>query len=224
MNTPFTVQQFFEVFTRYNQAVWPMQVVLYLLAAVLIRVAARGGRSSGPRVGAGLAFLWAWMGAVYHWGFFTVVNPVAWIFGALFVVQAILFLLVAIVARRLSFHWRFDAFGVTGAALMTYALVLYPLLGALAGHGYPRGPTFGLPCPTTIFTLGLLLWSEREVPLWVLAVPLGWSILGVSAAASFGIVEDYALPVAGVLSGVMILWKNRDLQSSEAIEAARTPA
>ena len=224
MNTPFTLQQFLEVFTRYNQAVWPMQVVLYLLAAGLIWAAVRGGRRSGRWVGGGLAFLWAWMGVVYHWGFFTAVNPAAWLFGGLFVLQAVLFVLVGTVAGRLSFRWRRDAFGVAGATLMAYALVLYPLLGALAGHGYPRGPTFGLPCPTTILTFGLLLWAAREVPAWVLIVPLGWSLLGVSAAVSFGIVEDYALPVAGVLGAAMILWKNRRLRPFPAIPAASAPA
>jgi hypothetical protein len=44
-------------------------------------------------------------------------------------------------------------------------MVVYPLLGIRFGHSYPRAPLFGVaPCPTTIFTFGLLLWATRSVP------------------------------------------------------------
>ena len=63
MNTPFTLQEFLGVFTRYNQAIWPLQVVPYLLATALIRAAARGGRPAGRRAGGGWRSCgceWAW--------------------------------------------------------------------------------------------------------------------------------------------------------------------
>jgi hypothetical protein len=68
MDAPFTASQFLEVFGRYNAAVWPAQVVFYGLAFLMIYWAARG---AGRWVHAILAFLWAWMGVVYHWLFFT---------------------------------------------------------------------------------------------------------------------------------------------------------
>jgi hypothetical protein len=78
--------------------------------------------------------------------------------------------------------------------------VAYPLLGYAAGHRYPATPTFGLPCPTTIFTLGLLLWADRPMPRWLLAVPIAWSALGASAALQLGVPEDLGLVAAGVTS------------------------
>ncbi|MCX6603393.1 MAG: hypothetical protein NTV52_07355 [Acidobacteria bacterium] len=36
MHPPFTVQQFFGVFRLYNTAVWPAQVLLLLLAALIL--------------------------------------------------------------------------------------------------------------------------------------------------------------------------------------------
>ena len=222
MDVPFTVEQFLGVFARYNEALWPAQVVFYLLAAALVWLAVRGGRPADRWVGGGLALLWTWMGVVYHWAFFTAINPAAWLFGGLFLLQAILFVGAGVVAGRLRFHARPDAYGVAGAVMIGYALVLYPILGALAGHGYPRGPTFGLPCPTTIYTFGILLWAERVVPWWVLVIPAAWSLLGSSAAVSFGIVEDYGLIVAGVGGTAMLLWRNRRLRVYPV--APRSPA
>ena len=209
MQTPFTAEQFMEVMLRYNEAVWPVQIAFYLLATALVYLAFRSSDGADPWVAAILAFLWAWMGIAYHWVFFTAINPAAWAFGGFFVLQALLFLGVGVIGDGLSFEFEPDAYGVLGAVFLVYGLVLYPILGALAGHAFPDGPTFGLPCPTTIVTFGVLLWATRRVPGWLLAIPGVWSIIGTGAAVRFGVPEDYGLLVAGVLGTVMVLVKNR---------------
>ena len=89
--------------------------------------------------------------------------------------------------------------------MVGYALVVYPLIGTLAGHGYPDGPLFGLaPCPTAIFTLGVFLMARR-IPLTVAAVPLLWSAIGTVAAFKLGIREDLGLLVSGVVAGVILV-------------------
>ena len=96
-----------------------------------------------------------------------------------------------------------------GALFLVYGLVVYPIWGALAGHPFPDGPTFGLPCPTTIVTFGLLLWATRRVPGWVLAIPAIWSLIGTWAAIRLQVPEDYGLLVAGIVGTVMVLRKGR---------------
>lgn len=218
MNPPFTVSQFLDVISQYNAATWPAQVIFYGLAALMIYWAARTSHNADRWVSGLLVFLWAWMGVVYHWLFFTSINPAAWVFGALFVAQAMVFLGVGAVGTRLRVRFTGDVFGWTGAVFLGYALLVYPILSAMAGHPYPDGPTFGLPCPTTIFTFGLLLWASWPVPLWVLAIPLAWSLLGASAAFQFGILEDYGLVVAGVLGTIMIFTRNRRFSEVDPLE------
>ena len=61
---------------------------------------------------------------------------------------------------------------VVGGLFLLYALAIYPLLGWLSGHTYPRSPSFGLtPCPVTIFSVGLLLWTTGRVPKYLLVIP-----------------------------------------------------
>lgn len=48
---------------------------------------------------------------------------------------------------------------LAGIALIADALVLYPVWSAYSGHSYPETATFGLPCPTTIFTIGVLCFA-----------------------------------------------------------------
>lgn len=220
MNPPFSTAEFLVVFARYNEAVWPAQALFYLLALAALRLAWRPRAGSGRGVAGVLAFFWAWMGVAYHWRFFSEINPAAYAFGALFVVQAILLMAAGVARPRLSFRIGRDPAGVAGAVMVAYALVVYPLLGHALGHRYPAAPTFGLPCPTTIFTFGMLLWAGRSAPAWLLAIPLAWSLLGVSAALSFGITEDYGLLAAGVVTAALALWRKRSSPRRTMREAA----
>ena len=210
MRMPFTTAQFLDVFARYNEAVWPAQPLFYALAAVVVGLALRPAARSGRIAGGVLAFFWAWMGVVYHWGFFSGINPAAYLFAAAFAAEAVLLLDAGVLRPRLSFRARGDAPGIAGAVLVAYALVLYPLLGYAAGQVYPRTPTFGLPCPTTIFTFGVLLWAEGRVPVRVMVIPVLWSALGASAALSHGIAQDYGLVAAGLAGAALVLRKNAE--------------
>lgn len=205
MRLPFDTTQFFAVFARYNVAVWPAPIVLATLALGAAVLAAPGRERSGRAASGILALLWMWMGAVYHLGFFRSINPAATAFAALFLAQGIAFASTGALRGTFGFRFRADRTGWTGAALMAFALAGYPLLADALGQRYPMTPTFGLPCPTTIFTLGLLLWAEPAPPAWILVVPLAWSALGVSAALQLGVYEDLSLLAAGVVSGGLML-------------------
>ena len=79
MNIPFTLDEFLDVFRRYNEAVWPAQVILVALALVAVGVAVRG-RAFGRTPALILAFFWLWIGVVYHLMFFQSINPAAVVF------------------------------------------------------------------------------------------------------------------------------------------------
>ena len=206
---PFTTDQFMEVFRSYNLAVWPAQIVLNLLALLAIFFSFRKNRYS-DRINTGtLGFLWLWIGIVYHLMHFTAINKAAYIFGVLFILQALVFLYAGIFRDLLSFRYKGDVYGVTGALFILYALLIYPLLGHYLGHSYPESPTFGLPCPTTIFTFGLLLWTDKKVPKYLLIIPFLWSAVGFSAAVNLRVYEDFGLLIAGIVGTSMIFIRDR---------------
>lgn len=200
MELPFTASQFLEVFRQYNTAVFPVQFLFILLALMAIVFAARHHRNSGRAISAILGLLWLWMGMIYHWGFFADINKAAYGFGAAFVAQGALFLVKGVLHDKLKFSHKPTPAVWAGSAMMLYALLIYPLLGYMLGHGYPDSPTFGLPCPTTIFTLGILLWLDKKPPMYLLVIPLLWSLIGTVAAVKLGIREDVGLLVSGALT------------------------
>jgi len=216
MSLPFTTNQFLDVFTRYNDAVWPAQLLIYFLGVLCITIALRRGKYAGSVISLILSILWLWMAVFYHFVFFSRINQAAWVFGSLFTLQSLIFVYAGAIAHRLSFHFRRDACGFGGALLLVYALILYPALCYLLGRVYPGAPTFGLPCPTTIFTLGLLLWAMPRIPVYVVVVPLAWSFIGVCAALSLSITEDVGLLIAGLMATLLIVF--RKTKSGAAVD------
>jgi hypothetical protein len=214
MTPPFSAAEFFAVFSRYNQTVWPVPALLVVLAAGSVVWAVR--RPARGRLVVGyLGFLWIWMAIAYHWVFFRPINPAATGFGALFMIQGLGLLWYAW-RRTIALDPGNGGAGLFGWALVAYALVLYPILGTVLGHEYPAHPTFGLPCPTTIFTIGILLWVRGKVPWGLLVVPAIWSIIGFSAVRYFGVLEDAVLPLAGLVGSGAILWKGRGAGTTAA--------
>ncbi|HET9793088.1 MAG TPA: DUF6064 family protein [Thermoanaerobaculia bacterium] len=208
MKLPFTRSQFLDVFAAYNGALWPAALLLWLVAT-LLAVRMLGRRPPGGRFVAGyLAVLWLWNSVAYHGVFFRKVNPAALGFAILFGVESLLLAGVAVFGRglrsaahaprplgeRRSFavNWRPAA----GAAFLL-AAVLYPFAAAAGGGRWPRLPTFGVPCPTVLFTTGVFLRGEAELREILSAAPLVWCVFGGSAAILLGMVPDYSLGLAG---------------------------
>lgn len=220
MDVPFTTEAFLNVFREYNTGVWPAQIAAIIIALACIITAVGGGKPRGAVIGALLGLLWLWMGIVYHIIYFSTINPAATIFGAAFILQGVLFLHAGIIRRELEFRIRRDASSITGMALIVFALLLYPIIGTISGHAYPASPTFGLPCPTTIFTFGMLLTSDVRVPRRLLVVPALWSLLGSVAAIQFGIVEDMGLILSGVVATTMLLLRDRRRASEHPLQGS----
>jgi hypothetical protein len=207
MGLPFTPDQFIDTFAEYNRAFWFVAGSWWLLCAGALMLAWRRPRHSSHHLTSVLAALWAWNAGAYHIWFFARINPAAWLFAALFFVQAGLLASMAAQGHLEYFSgtgWRRRL----GAALVLYALA-YPALTMASGHRYPATPTFGVPCPTTILTIGLLLTSVEGTALKLAAVPILWAFVGGSAAILLSVPSDYVLLIAGVVMAVVSITHRR---------------
>jgi Family of unknown function (DUF6064) len=218
VNIPFTSAEFYGVFSAYNMAVWPMQLPLLALGVLAVVLLIRQRTNANVGISAILAFLWVWQALAYHLAFFTAINPLAYAFSAVFMAGAAVFFWQGVVRRRLSFKptvitngWRMWA----GWGLLMFALLIYPAWTYLSGHHYPAFPTFGLPCPSTLFTIGLLAFLVRPYPRSPFVVPVLWCFVGSQAAFVFDVTADLGLIVAGVLGLVLVV------QSKDAAATSR---
>lgn len=199
MKLPFTTEDFLNVFKEYNTDFWPARFIFYALAAMALFYTSKKYTDSANVITGILTFLWIWMGIVYHFIYFSVINKAAFIFGSLFILQGLLFAYYGFIKKRLSFSIRKNRHSIAGAGTILFALFIYPLAGYWSGHQYPAAPTFGLPCPTTIFTFGLLLCTDKKLPVAVYIIPVIWAVIGVTAVFALGIKEDISLLLAALL-------------------------
>jgi hypothetical protein len=211
MQLPFTKEQFFDLFAAYNGALWPAVVALWMASAAVSALLLSSRRPPDRWISALLAAHWAWSALAYHVGFFTRINPAAWAFAALFLLQAALFFWWGVVQERLSFApWR-NAWAPVAWVLVAYSAV-YPGINAIQHLSVSRIPAFGVPCPTTIFTAGLLMLATPRS--WRLSlIPVVWSVIGGSAALLLGVRADYALPIAGIALAIFSTQRNSDART-----------
>jgi hypothetical protein len=211
---PFTINDFLNVFKEYNTTVFPFQIVLFVSAIYIIYLTFSIQKYANRIISTILSFYWLWIGIVYHILFFTKINPAAYVFGIIFILQRILFFKLGFVDKKMEFEFTKNRKAYIGVLFVLYALIIYPVFGYIGGHMYPESPTFGLPCPTVIYTFGILLWVKNKIPVYILVIPFIWSIIGISAAINLGIKEDFGLIVAGLTgSGIIV---------SESIKAKKT--
>lgn len=134
MQLPFTSDQFYGVFREYNEAIWPVQFLLLALALIAVGLALRPGRWSGIAVSAILAFLWAWIAVAYHLAFYALINPAAYVFAAVSGAGAAVLVWQGVSRRRLQFRWTGGLRSYTSAALIVFALAVYPVWLVYTGH------------------------------------------------------------------------------------------
>lgn len=194
---PFTTDEFFAVFVQYNMDIWPLQIGTYVLGLIVVALLFWRNRASGILVSTILGFFWLVNGAGYHWSHFSEINPTAYAFGAVFVLQAALLGISPLFFGGIEFSAEKDARTVTGLLLVAFAMAVYPVWGWIAGHSYPAAPVFGVaPCPTNIFTIGILLLASWRKARWLLIIPALWGAIGGSTAVLLNVPQDLGLLAA----------------------------
>src|SRR5688500_3665210 len=120
MNLPFTVEAFSQLFKKYNESVFPLQLFFYLLAIATIFFVVKRIAWTDRIINSILTFFWLWMGIVYHLLFFTTINRAAYLFGSIFIVQAILFFYFGVIKQKLTYSLSNVRLAIAGAIIVTF--------------------------------------------------------------------------------------------------------
>ncbi len=212
-----TEEQLLEVFAAYNPMIWPMQIVAYLLGLSAVYLAVRKTTISKWAIPASLAFFWLWVGLAFWLPSVLQGYMPGIFFTALFLIQGGLFVVYTI-KPALEFGFKRDACAWAGVFCLLYALVGYPLAGAMVGHTYPYMSPFGLtPCPVVTFTFGLLLLTTSKVPKILLIIPFFYAMSGF-LWISIGMWEDFGMLLSGLMGAGLILYRDARMLAEHQVE------
>jgi len=201
-----TAETFLDLFIKYNEAIFPIQLLLVLLALALLYQNIKGLYPKINYTGYFLAGIWLWTGITYHLTLFTGINAKAYVFALLFIVQG-LFLLKETYKQNLVFTFDKTLQNQIGILMILFSSIIYPFISYLIEKDLSKISSIGLPSPTIILTFGFLLLS-KDLPKYLLFIPILWAIIGTWTAFDFGIYIDYFLTLAAALSYYFYILKN----------------
>ncbi|MEE4197464.1 MAG: DUF6064 family protein [Bacteroidales bacterium] len=209
MKTPFTTAQFFEIFEKYNSAVFPMQLIILALGIGSIILVHRNSSLKNSLIAGFLGLLWLWTGIFYHILFFTSINKAAFGFGGIFILQGIFFFIERS-RKKLEFSFTGKVREAIGYFFILFGLIVYPLISYLLEDAFVNTISLGLPCPTTIFTFGFLMITTNKLSKYILIIPTLWAIIGTGAAINFGVYQDYVMLLSAIIAAVYLIKRKKE--------------
>lgn len=203
-------QVLYAVIGHYNQAVFPAQIVAYVLALAALAYALWPRPLGGRIIAVVLAAGWLWSGSAFLGDHYAAINWAGAYYEIAFAVQAALLFGYGAILGRLVFGFDGGTMAWIGVGFVLFALVVHPLIELALGRTWVQLQLVGMsPDPTSLLTLGLLLTSARRVPWWLLVIPTLWFLISGSWAWLLGTPERMILPACCLVATAMIAWGNR---------------
>ncbi|WP_085033383.1 DUF6064 family protein [Ensifer aridi] len=169
----FSPRVYFRLIERYNQALWPLQLVFIAGAlAVLVPAALHPSRVriAVPSI---FALAWGFCAWQFLWMRYASINWAMSYAAAAFFIQTGLLVLTALLAREPASVGGLRRYG--GIGLAVFGLLAYPFIALLAGRSPASAETFGMmPDPTVATTLGAMLMVGQRTLWLLLPIPIIW--------------------------------------------------
>lgn len=208
-----TLGEFLEYLSTYNQRIFPMQYIAYILGVIIIILIFKPSKFSNQIISGILAFLCLWVALLFGLPFALEGELVGILTTVLFLLQGVLFIF-NIVSPKFNYGLYSAPFTIIGLGFILYAMVGYPIFGYFLGHTYPQSMPFGLvPCPLTIFIFGTFMLTTTKIPKWLLILPILYSITAFFPIA-MGILEDIGLLLSSLVCAPLIFWRDRRLSEN----------
>lgn len=211
----FSPRTYYRLLERYNEALWPAQILTLGIGLGIFGLLRRPGAWQGRLIAAILAILWGWIGWAFLWKRYATINWAAIYLVPLFAVQVLLLLWTGVVRPGLAFRSGRHRAGLLGTALLFLSLALYPVMAPVSGRPWQQAEIFGIaPDPTAIATMGLLLLSGGRTRWGLLVVPVLWCLVSGATLWALGSPEAWVPPLAALLALAASIRRRREPHKS----------
>lgn len=208
----FSSRAYWRLFERANAEIWPVQIIILLLAAAALIWIIRPRPGSDRLIAAFMAAAWILAGSWFIAEFYAPINWAVSYAVPLFAVEAALLFFFGVIRREIHFVVRRDLSTTIGVSLFVYALALHPVVALIAGRSIWAAEIVGIaPDPTAIGTLGILAMASRGTLAWLaLLPPILWCLFSAATLLAMGAWEGRIPLAAAVLAAVAAIVRRRN--------------
>jgi hypothetical protein len=204
-----TTETFWNKIGLYNDATFIVQIIMSIVAVVLLLyIFIKPSNKVNILMKAFLSFAFAWNAIVF---FLIYAEPsfFSYLGAVLFIIISILFAL-DIFTKKIEFRFPPSNYIRYITMIFVFLVFLYPLIGYVLGHVYPKTCTPVMPCPLTVFAIALVVAAIPKVDKKVFVALLPWALLGLPKCLGVSdCYEDCILFISGIYGVVMLVkeWK-----------------
>ena len=197
----FSPSTYYRMLERYNLAIWPAQLagIAIGLAIVALLIAKRGHHE---RIIAGmLAACWLWIALAFHYQRYAQINWAATWFALAFACEALLLVVVGVLAGRLVLRTARGGTFWVAASIVAMSILGYPVLAPLTGRPWTSAEIFGVAAdPTAIASVAVLALVRGRIRWLLLVVPVLWCAIAAATLWAMNAPEGLVVLATGLLA------------------------
>jgi len=161
-----------------------------------------GKRRHCERIIAGLlAVCWLWIALAFHYQRYAQINWAATWFAVAFGCEALLLVVVGVLANRLAFQTARGGVAWLATSIIAVAVVGYPLLAALTGRPWTAAEMFGVAAdPTAIASVAVLALVRGRIRWLLLVIPVLWCAVAAATLWAMNAPQGWIVLAAGLLA------------------------
>lgn len=172
----FSQTTYYRQFELYNQAIWPLHIVVVLLALMIFYALWKKPAWAGRGIALILTVSWLWVAWAFLYQRFYQIHIVADWYALGFILQAGLIAWYGVIKNRFTLFVKSRLRLTIGSGLLFITLVFYPFIAAISGRHWMQLEMFALaPDPTALATVAFLLFYKASITLYI--IPIIWILL-----------------------------------------------
>jgi hypothetical protein len=194
----FSPRTYYRLLELYNLAIWPAQLAGMAIGVVIVALLI-GKRGDRDRIIAGLlSVCWLWVAWAFQYQRYAQINWAATWFAAAFALQALLLVVVGVVAGRFVLQPASAGKRWIATSIVAIAVLGYPLLAPLAGRPWTTVETFGAAAdPTAIASVAVLALVRGRIRWLLLVVPLLWCAITAATLWAMNAADGFVVAPTG---------------------------
>lgn len=197
----FSPRTYYRLLELYNLAIWPAQVAGMAIGLAIVALLIAKHRQRDRIIAGLLAACWLWIALAFHYQRYAQINWAATGFAVAFAAEALLLVVVGVVAGRLFLQRARGAPLWIATSIVVISILGYPILAPLTGRPWTTAEMFGVaPDPTAIASVAVLALVRGRVRWLLLVVPVLWCAVAAATLWAMNAPERWVVLSAGLLA------------------------